>query len=461
MEFVGDTIAAIATPCGEGGIAVIRVSGLKACPIVEQCFFPSSHKTKKLSLCLTHTVHHGYIKKNNSVVDEVLVTVFHAPHSYTGEESVEISCHGGFVIARNVLETVLDAGARLAEPGEYTRRAFLNGRMDLTQAEAVVDLIHAHTERAAQAASEQLAGGLSRLFEQIRTDLLQSLAHIEAYIDFPDEDIAPEVGEKLYQRLQLAKEHVTHSLATFREGNLLRNGIRIAIVGRPNAGKSSLLNVLLKTDRAIVSPIPGTTRDTIEAEADIDGIPIIFVDTAGFRDAENMIEQEGVRRSLQWIAKADIILWVVDASLPFSSEDELFFQTLPSTDSLFIVCNKIDLGYAWNPKTLIDKTKLIQVSCLKGDGIPDLKKRLCEQALGRSSTYEQGMVTINSRHREGLTHCLSAIEESLQLLQKPSEPIELLASELHIAINAIGELLGKTTTEDLLDTIFSQFCIGK
>ncbi|MBR5979109.1 MAG: 50S ribosome-binding GTPase, partial [Verrucomicrobia bacterium] len=243
---MNDTIAAIATPSGEGGIAVIRVSGGKAFQIVDTCFRATSRKKQSLTEVPTHTIHHGHIIQGQDIVDEVLVSVFKSPRSYTGENSVEIGCHGGFVIARKVLETILDAGARLAEPGEFTRRAFLNGHLDLTQAEAVVDLIHARTERAARAASEQLAGGLSRVFDDIRDELLQSLAHVEAYIDFPDEDIAPNVSEGLRRHLIKARETIFDALETFREGYILRNGFCVAIVGRPNAGKSSLLNALLK-----------------------------------------------------------------------------------------------------------------------------------------------------------------------------------------------------------------------
>jgi tRNA modification GTPase len=457
---MNDTIAAIATPSGEGGIAVIRVSGGKAFQIIDTCFKAISKNLHSLTEVSSHTIHHGYIIQDQDIVDEVLVSVFKSPRSYTGENSVEIGCHGGFVIARKVLETILDAGARLAEPGEFTRRAFLNGHLDLTQAEAVVDLIHARTERAARAASEQLAGGLSRVFDDIRDELLQSLAHVEAYIDFPDEDIAPNVSEGLRRHLTKAKETIFDALETFREGYILRNGFCVAIVGRPNAGKSSLLNALLKRERAIVSEIPGTTRDAIEAEADIGGVPITFVDTAGVRESENAIEMEGVRRSRQWIERADVILWVVDGSEVFSEEDETFYREIRGETSLIVVVNKQDLPCLWNPENRLGREDVIPVSCLSGEGLPQLKQLLCQTALGCEASYKQGSANINSRHRQGLIRAHSAVEEALKLLYS-SEPIELLAGELHIAVNAIGELLGKTTTEDLLDSIFSQFCIGK
>ncbi len=462
MDSFWDTIAAIATPCGEGGIAIIRVSGAKACSIVDRCFKGSSNKFTSLKDAKTHTVHHGHILREKIVVDEVLATVFRAAHSYTGEESVEISCHGGFVISRKVLETVLDAGARMAEPGEFTRRAFLNGKMDLTQAEAVCDLIHARTECAAQAASEQLGGGLSLLFDHIRDQLLQSLAHVEAYIDFPDEDISPEIGKRLRERLYKAEELVHQSLSTFHQGQLLRKGIHVAIVGHPNAGKSSLLNTLLRSDRAIVSPSPGTTRDAIEAEADIGGIPFLFVDTAGIRETENAIEQEGVRRSQQWIERSDLVLWVIDAYEEHSIEKNatLTLKNLPKNARVIVAYNKMDLWKDATPTIANPRFPSVAISCLTGQGIEDLKKCLFREATGCETSYSQGAVAINSRHRQGLVRCQSALEEAIRLLDS-AEPIELLAAELHIAVNAIGELLGKTTTDDLLNSIFSQFCIGK
>ncbi len=459
---VFDTIAAIATPYGEGGIAVIRVSGPGAFSIVETCFSSSSKKKGPFRDVPSHTIHHGYLCKETALIDEVLVSVFRSPRSYTGEDSVEISCHGGLIVARNVLETVLDAGARLADPGEFTRRAFLNGQLDLTQAEAIVDIIHARTERAARAASDQLTGGLSRAFDQIRDDLLRSLAHVEAYIDFPEEDISPDIAEGLQKRLLSAKETVQHLLATFREGQILRSGVGVAIVGRPNAGKSSLFNTLLNRERAIVSEIAGTTRDTIEADVDMEGVPMTFVDTAGLRDSDNIVEKEGVRRSREWITRADIILWVVDGSLPYSEEDQVFFKEIQDLAPLIIVLNKEDLGQQWNFTSGIGREDTVSLSCLTGRGLDRLKELVFEKAVGCQSSYNQGYAAINSRHRQGLLRCSSALDESLRLLAlRQSEPIELLAAELSVAVNSIGELLGKTTTEDLLDSIFNQFCIGK
>ena len=457
-----DTIAAIATPHGEGGIAVIRVSGPAAFLTLEACFTPSSKKAGPLKELPSHTIHHGYFYKEEILIDEVLVSIFRSPRSYTGEDSVEISCHGGLIVARNVLEAVLDAGVRLAEPGEFTRRAFLNGQLDLTQAEAVVDIIHARTEKAARAASDQLMGGLSRAFDQIRDDLLRSLAHVEAYIDFPEEDISPSIAEGLQERLLSAQETVQQLLATFREGQILREGVGVAIVGRPNAGKSSLFNALLNRERAIVSDIAGTTRDTSDADGEMEGEPLTFVDTGGLRDSDNVIEKEGVRRSREGISRADIIIWVVDSSQAYSEEDRSFFKEIQDLAPLIVVFNKEDLGQQWEFPNGSGRVNTVSLSCLTGKGLDRLKELVFEKATGCQASYNQGYAAINSRHRQGLLRCSAALDESLKLLAlRHSEPIELLAAELSTAVNSIGELLGKTTTEDLLDSIFNQFCIGK
>src|ERR1700733_14892527 len=294
MPAPADTIAAIATPLGQGGIAMIRLSGPQSLAIADASFRPAGAFLKP-SAAPTHTLHFGRIVRRGRVVDEVLVGVMRAPRTFTREDVVEITCHGGLLPAKLVLDTVLENGARLAAPGEFTRRAFLNGRIDLAQAEAVADLIHARTELAAAAAQEQLAGHLSRRIHLLRDDLMKILAHIEAHIDFPDEDIAPDTRVTLAERLQAALNFKDELLRTSNEGRLLRRGIRAAIIGRPNAGKSSLLNQLLGHDRAIVSPIAGTTRDTIEETANIRGLPVVFIDTAGLREARGEIKNEGIR----------------------------------------------------------------------------------------------------------------------------------------------------------------------
>src|SRR5437667_822318 len=338
-----DTIAAIATPLGEGGLAVIRLSGPAALAVTDKSFVPVGKHSVKPSAAQTHTIHYGRIERGGRTVDEVLVSVMRAPRTFTREDVVEITCHGGILAAKLVLDTVLANGARLAEPGEFSKRAFLNGRIDLTQAEAVADLIQARTELSLAAANEQLAGKLSQRINQLRDDMMKTLAHVEAHIDFPDEDIAPDTKAQLLSRLERGLEFMEELLRTANEGQILRRGIRTAIIGRPNVGKSSLLNQLLGHDRAIVSPIAGTTRDTIEETANVRGLPVVFVDPAGLREAGDTIEQEGIRRSRETVAQAELILHIFDVSEPFTVQDENYLKQFAHKKRI-IVRNKIDLA---------------------------------------------------------------------------------------------------------------------
>ena len=456
MSFLQDTIAAIATPPGEGGIAVIRVSGPEAIANVQAIFVSLRKANSTLSSATTHSVHYGHIVQNYRTIDEVLVSVLKAPRTFTAEDTIEISCHGGALITRLVLEAVLTTGVRLAEPGEFTRRAFLNGRIDLTQAEAVADLIHARTELAAQAAQRQLAGSLSREIHRLRDDLMIVLAHVEAHIDFPDEDISPDTQIQLLLRIRRGRELAERLLRTAREGEILRNGIRAAILGRPNAGKSSLLNELIGRDRAIVSPIAGTTRDTIEATANVRGFPVIFIDTAGLRTSDDLVEREGIRRSESAAREAELVLWVLDASQEFSDEDEKRLRTLTSKPTI-LVLNKSDL----NRRCVFPQGMLaIEVSCATGQGMDALKDAIRDQVGSGRLTGELMDVTINARHQNALRRG----DEFLSLAEGGLETglsIELIAIELKSAVGAIGEIVGKTSTEDLLDVIFSQFCLGK
>jgi tRNA modification GTPase len=337
-----DTIAAIATPLGEGGLAVVRFSGPQALAIADKSFLPVGKNSLKPSAAATHTIQFGKIVRGKKTVDEVLLAVLRAPRTFTREDTVEITCHGGLLPAKLVLDTLLENGARPAEPGEFTRRAFLSGRIDLAQAEAVADLIHSRTELSLAAANEQLAGKLSQRINELRDEMMKTLAHVEAHIDFPDEDISPDTKEQLLKRLEHGMAFMDELLRTANEGQILRRGIRAAIVGRPNAGKSSLLNQLLGHDRAIVSPIPGTTRDTIEETANIRGLPVVFIDTAGLREARDEIEQEGVRRSRESLVRAEFILHVLDAGEPLTSADEKYFAEFAGKKRILVV-NKIDL----------------------------------------------------------------------------------------------------------------------
>jgi len=453
-----DTIAAIATPLGEGGLAVIRISGPQALVTADGCFAPAGKASVKPSAAPTHTIQYGHIRRNGQDVDEVLVSVMHAPRTFTREDVVEITCHGGLLPAKLVLDAVLARGARLAEPGEFTRRAFLNGRIDLAQAEAVADLIHSRTELALHAANEQLAGKLSQRINDLRDQMVRTLAHIEAHLDFPDEDIAPDTKGQLIARLERGVGFMEDLLRTANEGQILRRGIRAAIIGRPNAGKSSLLNQLLGHERAIVSSIPGTTRDTIEETANIRGLPVVFIDTAGLREARDEIELEGIRRSRQSFAKAEFILHVFDVSQPLTEADKMYLAEFAGKQRI-LVLNKIDLAAELIlPSDL--RASIVNVSCLTGQGIELLKDTIKELVWSGEIKAEMLQVMINSRHQDALNRARAGTLRTLEAL-RANQTLELAAMDLRIAVNAIGEIVGKTTTEDLLDMIFSQFCIGK
>jgi tRNA modification GTPase len=457
-----DTIAAIATPLGEGGLAVIRISGAQALTVADRCFAPSG--PGKPSAAASHTIHFGHVISNGKRVDEVLLAVMRTPRTFTREDVVEITCHGGVLPAKLVLESVLRSGARLAEPGEFTRRAFLNGRIDLAQAEAVADLIHSRTEMALRAANEQLAGKLSQRINSLREQMLKTLAHIEAHIDFPDEDIAPDTREQLIQHLQSGVEFIDGLLRTANEGRILRRGIRGAIIGRPNAGKSSLLNQLLGHERAIVSAIPGTTRDTIEETANIRGLPVIFIDTAGLREGSDEIEVEGIRRSRESLERAEFILHVLDAAEPITSADRAYLAEFGGKKRI-VLLNKIDLPRRLELPPISEGDAfgsgvVVEVSCVTGEGIELLKDAIKKLVWSGEIHAEMLEVMINSRHQDALNRGRVATMNTIEALRS-GLTLELAAMDLRIAVDAIGEIVGQTTSADLLDMIFSEFCIGK
>ncbi len=446
-----DTIAAVATPPGEGGVAMIRISGRKAFSVADACVRVTG--SSAVSASRDRSVLYGHVIRDGRIVDEVMVAVFRGPRSFTAEDTVEISCHGGVLITRKVLEAVLAAGARPARPGEFTMRAFLNGRIDLTRAEAVAELVHARTELALNAAREQLGGALSARIGELRDDLMVALAHIEAHIDFPDEDIAPDTTAALLARFDRALERIEVLLKTSGEGRIIREGVRTAIIGRPNAGKSSLLNRLLDHDRAIVSPVAGTTRDTIEETADIGGIPVVFVDTAGLRESLDVVEREGIRRSRLAAASAELILHVVDASEPPHADDVSVGVEFAGRPVL-VVLNKCDLPEARRVEGAVP------VSCATGSGIDGLKQAIERTVWSGLASRSHDGVSINSRHQLALERARDALLQARAGLASQLT-LELIAFELRVAVTAIGEVVGKTSTEDLLDSIFSQFCLGK
>lgn len=438
-----ETIAALATPAGVGALAVVRISGPEALEIAGRIFCGR----RPLGDCAPGRVQRGRIEQDGMVLDEVLLTVFRAPRSYTGEDLVEISGHGGCVVAASVLRAVLAAGAHPAPPGEFTRRAFLNGKMDLTQAEAVMDLIAARGEASARAAAGQLEGRLGRAVEELRRDALTAVAHLEAFIDFPEEGIDAENGRALLERVDRLSGAVTRLLSTADEGRMLREGVRLVIHGEPNAGKSSLLNLLVGYDRAMVSEIPGTTRDTIEENLTLRGIPFRLIDTAGLRESSDPLELEGMRRTRAQLEQADVSLRVVDVS----AQAEL----APLEAREIRVLNKIDLRPEFVPAG-----GEVAMCCLDGRGLEALVAAVLARtdlsALDRCGE----VIAVSERHR----HCLASAQAYLGAARQSllrEDPPELTALELRAALAAIGEISGVVDPEDLLDKIFGSFCIGK
>jgi len=444
-----DTIAAVATPFGEGAIALIRITGPTAFEVAGEVLSPAPTRSRLATLCRV-------LGQEGELIDEVLATRFEGPASYTGENLVEITCHGGIHVTRRVLEQALAGGARPARPGEFTERAFLNGKLDLTQAEAVMDLISAKSDLALRAANEQLSGRLGDDLEELRASVLAVTAHVEAYIDFPDEDIDPDTGAELAGRLQTIEGRIDQFLATADEGRILREGLATAIVGAPNAGKSSLLNLLAGHDRAIVTATPGTTRDTIEEFLVLRGIPCRLIDTAGIRETEDLIEKEGIERTLRAMAEADLVIEVVDGSRPPAHQGGAG-ESLETPEGVLhlLVVNKIDLGLEshWEGRG-------VPLSCVTGEGLDALGDVL-ESMVRESTSLGSGRsVAINARHRQCLQRALHALQEARAGLSEGRE-IELCAADLRAGLEAIGEVTGRTDTETLLGEIFSSFCIGK
>ncbi|MCB1230258.1 MAG: tRNA uridine-5-carboxymethylaminomethyl(34) synthesis GTPase MnmE [Verrucomicrobiae bacterium] len=446
-----DTIAAIATPPGQGAIALIRVSGEGAKSIAESVFSRSIETPRMQAF--------GRVKsaKSDDTIDEVLLTWFQSPHSYTGEDVIEISCHGGMLVTQKVLERILEAGARPAEAGEFSQRAFFNGKMDLTQAEAVMDLISAQTDLALKAAHEQLSGRLGNALTRLREELIGIVAHVEAYIDFPEEDIDPETGEALLSRIDVARKSVDQLIATADQGRILREGVRTVICGAPNVGKSSLLNVLLGFDRAIVSETAGTTRDTIEEVINLRGIPIRLIDTAGVRESNDLIEREGITRTQAQIAHAELVLEMVDVSESKSrSGSGEIAASIPAGTHHLRLLNKIDRGEHTDWRDV----EGVRLSCLEETGMDSLTEAIFEKLGGPGANWGADLVAINARHKRCLNRASEDLGNARHRLASGESP-EFVALDLRSALDAIGEVVGKTDVEEILGEIFSTFCIGK
>lgn len=462
MNSLDDTIVAISTPIGEGGIGIVRLSGRDAITIADRIF--SSPKGKKLKDARSHTVVYGFIidSSKKERIDEVLVTVMQAPGTYTREDVVEINCHGGMFPLRATLQLLLKEGARLAEPGEFTKRAFLNGRIDLSQAEAVIDVIRAKTEQAERLALNQLEGRLSARITDIRDRVTELCTYIEAYIDFPEDEI--EVIEKggMINSMQSVEQELLNLSKGYDEGRFFREGVSTAIIGKPNVGKSSLLNALLQKDRAIVTEIPGTTRDIIEDYLNINGLPLRIMDTAGIRETHDLAEIEGVKRSLRAIEGADIVIAVFDAGRSFDEADSEVIEKVKDKRAV-IVINKSDVespAFSLQPSAF-GLQPVVKVSALKNEGIDDLKDAIYSICIsyGGASGVEDVLIT-NIRHKQSIDMALKSLKEAEDALQR-NEPLEVIALFLRESLDSLGEIIGAVTTDDILNRIFSEFCIGK
>jgi tRNA modification GTPase len=457
-----DTIAAIATPLGEGGLGVIRVSGWDALAIVRTVF--RDRRGRAVERLPSHRVRFGSMidSRTGAKLDEVLVTYMRAPHSYTREDVVEISGHGGIGVMGRILEALVKAGARLAEPGEFTKRAFLNGRLDLAQAEAVIDLIQAQTEASQRTALAQLEGRLSQAITAMREDLLEVLAYIEGAMEFPEEDL-----ELLPWETLLAKEHdvatrLSALLDTFHTGRVLREGIQVVIVGRPNVGKSSLFNALLAANRAIVTPIPGTTRDILEEVVNLRGYPFRLLDTAGLRASHDVVEQEGIGRARISLETADLVLLVLDSSEALTAEDEEVMAAAQGK-RVQVVLNKADLPAALDGQALEARSPgwpKMMVSCKEQHGLDRLIEAMVEVVLSGQQPPREGPMVTKFRHWEALYHAAESLCRARQGMEQRLSG-EFIAVDLREALEWLGEVVGLNYTEDLLDKIFSEFCIGK
>lgn len=458
MSDQNDTIAAIATASGEGGVSIVRLSGPASFSIADKIFHCANPPPSKRP---SHGVVFGQVVDNGIVIDDSILVLMRAPKTYTREDIVEIQGHGGNTTAKRILRLVLSHGARMAEPGEFTKRAFLNGRIDLLQAEAVLDLVKAKSERAAVTAVEQLEGGLSKKFNALYDEMIRVAADLEATLDFQEEELPVNTLPEIRARLGGASDLIMSLIRTWSEGHLLRDGALVVIAGKPNVGKSTLLNTMLGRDRAIVSHIPGTTRDTIEEGFVLNGIPLRLVDTAGLRSTDCEIESEGVRRSRAQLERADLQIYIVDASVPLSDEDCRHLAK-ENPEKCLVVLNKKDLGFRVDPSGL-SRFYVVQASFLHKEGIADI----CEKmgAMLESVPANQVLLphaAISERHRQLLVDAKDNVRKALDLLGAGEEEYGALASaEVRAALDSIGQVTGRVYHDELLSNIFSRFCVGK
>lgn len=450
-RFTEDTITAIATPSGVGAISVIRVSGTLSFEIVDKIF----NGKNKLVKSDSHTIHYGQIiDENGDLIDDVLISIFHNPHSYTGEDSAEISTHGNPLISKKIIDLLLKNGARLAEPGEFTKRAYLNNKLDLTQAEAVADVISSRTDASLRGARNQLDGLLSKKVDELRNSLINASSFVELELDFAEEDIEFINLEELLKRVTTIEVEIELLLKSYNFGKVIKDGVNVALVGKPNVGKSSLLNYILKESRAIVSHIPGTTRDIIREDVSIDGILFRLYDTAGIRISDDFIEKEGVLRSRQAVKNADLVILINDVVQGKSKELLSEISSLTNGDKILNILNKVDLG------NVSENEYDVKISALTGEGIETLFQKMKEKAFGTANYSEKTAIVSNSRHYDCLRRAMESLKKAENSIEHKMSG-EFIAIDLRKAIDDLGEIIGIVTSEDILNNIFTKFCIGK
>lgn len=458
--FIDDTIAAIATAPGEGGIGIIRISGEKSLQVAQSIF--KSKSGKMIKDYNARTLIYGAVVDNEKVIDEVLVAYMKGPNSYTAEDVIEINCHGGFISVKKILELILSKGVRLAEAGEFTKRAFLNGRIDLSQAEAIIDVIKSKTDMAHEVAQSQLEGSLAKKIKDLRMNVTEVLAHLEVSIDFAEEDVEEITYQTLEEKALELRNEIKKLYDTAESGKILRDGLKTVIVGKPNVGKSSLLNSILGENRAIVTDIAGTTRDVIEEFVNIKGIPLKIVDTAGIRETEDVVEKIGVEKSRESFSTADLVIMVLDASRKLSEEDMEILESLKNKKAI-VLLNKMDL----EPQIELEKIEefvnsedIIKISALKHQGIEELQDKIEAMVYHGSVKNSSNLMITNSRHKDALFKAYESINDAISAIEQRM-PYDFIEVDFKNIWDYLGYINGDTVREDLLDTIFANFCIGK
>ena len=458
--FIDDTIAAIATAPGEGGIGIIRISGEKSLQVAQSIF--KSKSGKMIKDYNARTLIYGTVVDNEKVIDEVLVAYMKGPNSYTAEDVIEIHCHGGFISVKKILELILSKGVRLAEAGEFTKRAFLNGRIDLSQAEAIIDVIKSKTDMAHEVAQSQLEGSLAKKIKDLRMNVTEVLAHLEVSIDFAEEDVEEITYQTLEEKALELRNEIKKLYDTAESGKILRDGLKTVIVGKPNVGKSSLLNSILGENRAIVTDIAGTTRDVIEEFVNIKGIPLKIVDTAGIRETEDVVEKIGVEKSRESFSTADLVIMVLDASRKLSEEDMEILESLKNKKTI-VLLNKMDL----EPQIELEKIEefvnsedIIKISALKHQGIEELQDKIEAMVYHGSVKNSSNLMITNSRHKDALFKAYESINDAISAIEQRM-PYDFIEVDFKNIWDYLGYINGDTVREDLLDTIFANFCIGK